>query len=562
MGIKHFFIWFRKNFPSCLSKLKDKERVKVHIDNLMLDLNGILHNSSQKIFKYGNFAEPKRLLRTSKKDEKTYDKLIENVYEDICKSIEELINVVNPKKRLLLMIDGPAPLSKICQQRQRRFRSSLDSENKDSTKSLQFDSCSISPGTKFMTDLAKYLEKYIKDRLYESRKWKKLEIIFSDSNQNGEGEHKLVNYIRQYGKKGESYCINGLDADLFMLGLSTHCKKFYLIREDLYDHSNKYFIINIGKYHRKLEDKLRWDSDKYKFNSIYSIKDFVFLSFFAGNDFLPHVPSIEILGNGIDLMITIYKSIGKQYGHLTEKIKGRITFRTKPLEIFLSTISDYEKINYEKKLASKVSYFPNELLNKCSTQNKNTFSVNIHKYREEYFKEHFRGLDKELVSHQFFDGLDWVLKYYNQGVPSWNWFYQYQYVPSAFILSKHIKTYRLKTYNISIGLNPIEQLLSILPPKSYKLLPSSLQKYMLEESILTPYLPKPEEIIIDSTGVRRLWEAVVIIPFIDIDLVQKIVFTESFFFSEDEKKRLIRSKTKLFRYKSNRVFCYKDIISV
>ena len=53
----------------------------------------------------------------------------------------------------------------------------------------------------------------------------------------GEGEHKILEYIRTF-KKSEGYknnirhCIYGLDADLVMLALISHEPNVVLLRED------------------------------------------------------------------------------------------------------------------------------------------------------------------------------------------------------------------------------------------------------------------------------------------------------------------------------------------
>ena len=72
MGVKHFFIWLRKNFPKTITEIKKDETFQDHsvsIDNLCLDMNGIFHNCAQKIYQYGAF-EKKSLLRknNTKKD--------------------------------------------------------------------------------------------------------------------------------------------------------------------------------------------------------------------------------------------------------------------------------------------------------------------------------------------------------------------------------------------------------------------------------------------------------------------------------------------------------------
>ena len=132
---------------------------------------------------------------------------------------DKVLDIVRPKKVLYLAIDGVAPRAKMNQQRSRRFRTAIDAEEKDVRESslknkwasdvgikfsgrpnqggdAVFDSNVITPGTEFMHSLSKALMLYIVQRLDNHEDFKHLKIIFSDAFVPGEGEHKILDFIR------------------------------------------------------------------------------------------------------------------------------------------------------------------------------------------------------------------------------------------------------------------------------------------------------------------------------------------------------------------------------
>jgi 5'-3' exoribonuclease 1 len=529
MGIKHFFGWFKKNFGKNIKNLKknqDFETIGVSVDNLMIDCNGLFHSSTQKIYEYGSHKPKTRLMGLPLKRKNLGNfKEQTKVFEDVCKNIEELLTLVKPTKRLILCVDGPAPLSKQNQQRQRRFKSASE---KDEDEFKRFDSNCITPGTKFMDYLSKYIDWYVRLNISENPNWEHLEVVFSSEKTPGEGEHKIINYIRFHGDTNDSYCIHGLDADLIMLALGTHLPNFWILREDLYDARNEFFVIDIGTTRNELAMMMDWsdqlevdnNDDSPIFVQESSVNDFIFICFMVGNDFLPHIPSLEIIEGGIDQMIDVYKNVGQVYGHLTHTIDDNVIFRKISLEVFLGTISQYDKGILEEKLLHKDQFFPDLMLEKNAKINKGKYVVDIDGLRKDYYKESFsEGSEIKDLCHQYFEGMQWVLSYYTRGVPDWKWCFKHHYAPFAQELAEHVHDFKFPEKRETIPTTPFQQLLSVLPPKSSGLIPVPLSQLLTDsKSDIKKFCPEKFEV--DVSGKRRAWEGIVLLPMVDFSVIE------------------------------------------
>lgn len=69
-------------------------------------------------------------------------------------------------------------------------------------------------------------------------------------------------------------------------------------------------------------------------------------------------------------------------------------------------------------------------------------------------------------------GIQWVLRYYYNGVASWGWFYPYHYAPKITDLVG-IEKYQDQQFELGKPFRPYEQLMGVLPTLSKKLLPKA-----------------------------------------------------------------------------------------
>ena len=83
------------------------------------------------------------------------------------------------------------------------------------------------------------------------------------------------------------------------------------------------------------------DASKYPFKLELErlIDDFVFICMLVGNDFLPHVPHLDIADGSLNLMMTTYKDmLPRLGGYLTDKTRIHLP----RLELFMRELSRYE----------------------------------------------------------------------------------------------------------------------------------------------------------------------------------------------------------------------------
>lgn len=325
MGVPKFYRWTSERYP-CLSEVINESQIP-EFDNLYLDMNGIIHNCSHP-----------------NDDDVTFRITEEEIFVNIFAYIENLYNLIRPQKVFFMAVDGVAPRAKMNQQRARRFMSARTA-NSQMEKAItngeilptekRFDSNCITPGTYFMTRLHDKLDEWIKKKSASDSHWQGRKIILSGHNVPGEGEHKIMDFIRtERSKSGYDpntrHCMYGLDADLIMLGIVSHEPHFSLLREEVTFNTRprkneqknkkpKRTDSDIKTFHllhlSLLREYLAWEfadvkeSLPFAYDMERIVDDWIMMGLLVGNDFLPHLPSIHIHDDALPLLYSTYKKV-------------------------------------------------------------------------------------------------------------------------------------------------------------------------------------------------------------------------------------------------------------
>jgi 5'-3' exonuclease len=537
MGVPGFFLWLMKNYK--------KDRFVNNIDFykskefkwLCLDANCLIHPKCYEVL-----AENPNFKKLETLEKKMISRCLEY--------IERLVSLTNPTEGLYIAIDGVAPVAKIKQQRSRRFKSINDRAMMDRLKdkygiekSNFWNNSSITPGTDFMMKLTKEISAWAKKQKYK--------IIFSSGNTPSEGEHKILDFIRQREQESTEdnpktgpYVVYGLDADLIFLTLALQRNDLFLMREA--DEVKRgggdiLTLVDTEKMKESVSDTMLGflEDVEVKPSKLELINDFIFICYFLGNDFLPHHPSIDIYDDGLPILLKTYCETLKETVLPIVKIdkeNKRVKFNQKTLVELLKKLADQEEDILTKVSKKKIHKPPLHGSDyEKAVQRIETLRFKIddpvklgedtfEEYSGRYYQHYFYGNSNETivkVCYEYLKGLVWVSNYYFFKVPSWNYYYPYDQAPFLKDLAKVIQLMDLSSFKFKLGepLKPLEQLLAVLPPQSKDLVPKQLQGLYKESSPLGHLYP--QEFQQDFVHKRRFWQGIPLLPFLEIDLIHK-----------------------------------------
>lgn len=437
MGIPSYYADLIKKYPS-IENGPNKQ-----VDYMFFDYNGMIHPVVHNTLCKGN-------------SEIEFMNALWN-------KTKTVINSSTVASFYMIFVDGVAPLAKVSQQRKRRYLSE---------KKL-WDTNAITSGTPFMFRLMEFLRSKSKD------------IYLNDCTVNGEGEHKIMDYIHNNVDENDTVIINGLDADLIILSLLSKCKNIYLMR----DNNDNIVYVSI----KNLKEAIIQEWKNVFSYGTDIVKSYCICMSFMGNDFIPHPIGIHIRSNGINIL----------------KAACQNTSVVKELE---DTIDNESIRTIFERLAIKEE--ENVMKSLSTTYDRN--------WRKNYYNQIVFIDNIQLACKMYLDGIWWTFNYYNKYINTidHSWYYPFNGSPTMRDIANYCVTYNYNPMEqLSNFITQDEQLLIVIPKKSVDVLPKHLKTFFTDKCKGLTHL-YPDSFKLVSFLKKHEWEYTPILPLIDIAYIR------------------------------------------
>lgn len=525
MGIPAFAKTITSKYPHIIT-----HTIQTQCGRLFLDLNCAIHPVAQRAMQHY-------------KNDASYEK---SVIHNVIHYIQKIVSFVKPQQLMFVAIDGIPPRAKMHQQRKRRYMSAWRKDvikGKTGIDPFPWDTNAITPGTVFMNKLSAGLHEHFATTPYP------FSVVLRDSNTHGEGEAKIMEYIRTTEVKPlprSHDIIYGLDADLIMLSLASIRQQgedarppIYLLREpthyDVRQCARPFLYFDIRLLYNCIEREMGKNR----------VWDYVALCFLLGNDFLPPLSHLKIKNGGIDKILKAYSVIiGDDYlVSPTEDAKLNLDVLTRILEHMKETedveIQEAEKIYFKEtecrfpKTNDPVQRVSHEL-DVYPMKNKAP-SVKPEKsgWRPTYYQLLFKTHDIKDINDiclNYLEGIVWTHAYYfTRECLSHDWVYRYEYSPTIVDLNNYLLSLESNQALTHVKSSIAErhphvdyttdlQLMIVLPPKSKHLLKPELVRLMTDVELGCVHM-FPDTFTIGTYLKSFLWECHPDLPPVDVTKV-------------------------------------------
>lgn len=281
----------------------------------------------------------------------------ENPVGSVIVALEHFLNHIVVAKKVYVAFDGLVPFAKIVQQRYRRFRKPEVSE--------KFDKHQISPGTQYMKDLGIAIKMCFPH------------ILVSDTEEPGEGEHKIFTWLRKMSPESrKDICIYGLDADLVLIAIAQRALGNITLLREQEDEGFSAFSVDL------LTKALPIPAENYVRMSIMCF----------GNDFMPPLAMFSLREGGYERAIHYAKN------------------------------QDLDKAAEEEEKT---------LIKRSKEKDCHIIAMDGHAMEARMGIHLMDGvLDWEKVTYAFYKTFEWTLHYFTTSeVLDWCWYYPYPEAP-------------------------------------------------------------------------------------------------------------------------------------
>jgi 5'-3' exonuclease len=453
----------------------------------------------------------------------------EALYQEIVRTVKEVWTFAGKPARVLLAVDGVVPSAKIRQQRVRRFKSAWLRSS-----ATGWDSNSITPGTDFMKRLTIVLEGVARSH---GKGW-----TVSGVEEAGEGEHKVMRWLKKNAVRGETSVVYGLDADLILLSMlagETSGSPIWLLREKQEFGSavdagtatgdQEYTYMNIEECKRRMG--LAGQND---------IINYIALMSLMGNDFLPHSLTHKLNDDGHDCVIEEFNTMKRTGKWLVvdEQLQNRVL-----LDICKRWSSDEDR-RMEKMIGKKREQAgrgvakgmdPSEALplewnvEKCmmvgsasahgQARGRVTLSPG---WRTEYWGWIHPNADRDSICSEYVFGCQWIIDYYLGKEVDMMWMFPSWIPPLWSDLARWLADASLgpkKQQAKQEPIRPEEQLAMVLPLDSWGLVRDPRLRRLPALAIQM----WPRKFSFFSAGRRWLWECEARVPVLTAERLRDIL---------------------------------------
>ena len=378
---------------------------------------------------------------------------------------------------------------------------------------------------------------------------------------------------------GGADVVYGLDADLIMLSLIAHAdgasRPIYLLREPA-EFSGGQQKTRGGQHHRMPPPPPFMYFDTGALATVLAsqlnipVRDYVVLCFLLGNDFLPPLSYLKINNDGIDTLITHYRQVRGQFFSNGETLvveqQDNVLLNYPFLLALVDRLKNEEDRGLAEADATYYDFVPRQRFpatHQVALKDPALMSAwldnypSVHKFprslvrpntmgwRPRYYFHMFNGMtegkDVDGVCANYLEGIQWTFDYYfsfDAGATAWGWYYKHEYSPTALDLYNHLAT-RLATAPDHARLrdslraetrdparyDPFDptaadatrlQLLMVLPPSSFHLLPDALRTVASDVALGCAHM-YPTGFSLTSYLKKFLWECHPVLPLVDMD---------------------------------------------